>query len=52
MAKKNADSLYEIRVMMAPKDIQRLNRGEVVQLGSLSFGLPIKICLEKNRSQS
>jgi hypothetical protein len=47
MAKKNENDMYEIRVMVAEKDVQKLEAGEILEIGCLSFGLPIKISLQK-----
>lgn len=52
MARKNPETdMLEIRVVVEPSDVDKLARGEILQLGILSFGEPLAITLQKRPSR-
>jgi hypothetical protein len=41
---------YEIRISAGQDDLDKLQGGEILQIGFISFGLPMKVSLQKRKS--
>jgi hypothetical protein len=41
---------YEIRISVGQHDIDELQAGKLLQIGLISFGLPIKVSMKKRKS--
>jgi hypothetical protein len=47
MARKTEGSNYELQIMVKQREIQKLERGQPVELGFIALGPNIKVILKK-----
>ncbi len=41
---------YEIRIVIAKNDLDKLQGGEILQVGIIDLGVPMKVSLQKRKS--
>jgi hypothetical protein len=47
MSRKNG---YEIRISVGQQDVDKLQAGKLLEIGLISFGLPIRVSMQKRKS--